>query len=173
MDREPRRTARDAGAEDRGVYIISVAAELVGVHPQTLRIYERKGLLSPSRTSGNSRRYSQSDIRRLKTIQQLTQEGVNLAGVQMVLDMESRLEEMRELMREMRSEMESVRKRAVREVERTRREQRAEIVPLTEVRRLTFPVRAARAKAPGPRRGPFAVGPGDAATTTRTEPRVR
>lgn len=161
MDREPGRSARDARLEDRGVYIISVAAELVGVHPQTLRIYERKGLLSPSRTSGNSRRYSASDIRRLRTIQRLTQEGVNLAGVQMVLDMESRLEEMRRHVREMRSEMERLRQEAMEEAERVRREQRAEIVPLAEARRLTFPVRAARAKAPGPRRGPIAVGPGD------------
>ncbi len=162
MDREPDRTVGDAGREDRGVYIISVAAELVGVHPQTLRIYERKGLLSPSRTSGNSRRYSQADIRRLQTILRLTQEGVNLAGVQMVLDMQNRLEEMRRNMKEIRSEMEQVRQRAVREMDRARREQRAEIVPLAEVRRLTFPVRGARGKAPGPRRGPFAVGPGDA-----------
>jgi MerR family transcriptional regulator/heat shock protein HspR len=166
MDREPGLTRGDTGAEDRGVYIISVAAELVGVHPQTLRIYERKGLLSPSRTSGNSRRYSAADIRRLQTIQRLTQEGVNLAGVQMVLDMEIRLEEMRRRMRELRTEMGRLEKQALQEVEQARREQRAEIVPLAEVRRLMFPVRAARAKGPGPRRGPIAVGPGDATPTT-------
>lgn len=162
MDREPGRTSRDAEVEDRGVYIISVAAELVGVHPQTLRIYERKGLLSPSRTSGNSRRYSASDIRRLQTIQRLTQEGVNLAGVQMLLDMESRMEEMRARVQHLRSEMERLRQEALYEADRVRREDRAEIVPLAEARRLTFPVRTARAKAPGPRQGPFAVGPGDA-----------
>jgi MerR family transcriptional regulator/heat shock protein HspR len=166
MDREPGPTGRDPRAGDRGVYIISVAAELVGVHPQTLRIYERKGLLSPSRTSGNSRRYSASDIRRLQTIQRLTQEGVNLAGVQMVLDMQTRLEEMRRRMTELRTEMERLQTRALEEVERARREQRAEIVPLAEVRRLAFPVRAARAKGPGPRRGPIAVGPGDAPPIT-------
>src|SRR2546423_5434569 len=91
---------------ERGVYIISVAAELVGVHPQTLRIYERKGLLSPSRTSGNTRRYSDRDIRRLQTIQRLTQEGVGLAGVQMILDMGNQLDELRDRIREMRVEME-------------------------------------------------------------------
>jgi MerR family transcriptional regulator/heat shock protein HspR len=165
MNREADPIAGGAGGDDRGVYIISVAAELVGVHPQTLRIYERKGLLSPSRTSGNSRRYSQSDIQRLQTILQLTQEGVNLAGVQMVLEMENRLEAMRRHLMEMRSEMERVRERALQEVDRARREQRAEIVPLAEVRRLTFPLRAGRGKAPGPRRGPIAVGPGDAGPT--------
>ena len=164
MDREPDQTR--AEAEDRGVYIISVAAELIGVHPQTLRIYERKGLLSPSRTSGNSRRYSRSDIRRLRTIQRLTQEGVNLAGVQMVLDMESQLEEMRLVMKEMRSEMERTRRRALQEVDRARREQRADIVPLAEARRVTFGVRAARGKAPGPRQGPIAVGPSHASPDT-------
>jgi hypothetical protein len=67
--------------DQRAVFIISVAAELAGVHPQTLRIYERKGLVRPKRTSGNTRRYSQADIDRLLAIQELTDEGVNLAGV--------------------------------------------------------------------------------------------
>jgi MerR family transcriptional regulator/heat shock protein HspR len=75
-------------SEDRAVYTISVAAELAGVHPQTLRIYERKGLVTPTRTSGNTRRYSERDIRRLRTIQQLTQErGVNLAGVRLIIEL--------------------------------------------------------------------------------------
>src|SRR5213596_1072610 len=81
---------RDEGkSDDRGVYIISVAAELAGVHPQTLRIYERKGLLDPARTAGGSRRYSQSDIDLLRRIQELTNEGLNLAGVQRVLALEA------------------------------------------------------------------------------------
>src|SRR6266511_967213 len=66
---------------DRAVFVISVAAELAGVHPQTLRIYERKGLVHPKRTSSNSRRYSERDIERLREIQELTGKGVNLAGV--------------------------------------------------------------------------------------------
>lgn len=80
---------------ERGVYIISVAAELAGVHPQTLRIYERKKLIEPERTSGNTRRYSEHDVEQLKKIQRLTQdEKVNLAGVRMVMDLQDRLQEM-------------------------------------------------------------------------------
>lgn len=80
---------------ERAIYIISVAAELAGVHPQTLRVYERKGLVTPSRTSGNTRRYSASDIERLKRIQELTNEGVNLAGVLRIMELEERIEELR------------------------------------------------------------------------------
>jgi MerR family transcriptional regulator/heat shock protein HspR len=95
------------------VYVISVAAELAGVHPQTLRIYERKGLLQPERTSGNTRRYSAADIARLQRIQELTQSvGVNLAGAKMILDLEEQLLRMRvqldrmaERMQDMESEM--------------------------------------------------------------------
>ena len=92
--------------EDRAVYIISVAAELTGVHPQTLRIYERKGLVRPRRTSGNSRRYSQRDIDLLKEIQELTQEqGINLAGVKMIMELESQLEELRRRAAELEAEL--------------------------------------------------------------------
>jgi len=83
------------GADRRAVYIISVAAELAGVHPQTLRIYERKGLVRPHRTSGNTRRYSQSDIDRLRRIQRLTQEGVNLAGAKRIMALEDELHRVR------------------------------------------------------------------------------
>ena len=79
-------------ADTRGLYIISVAAELAGVHPQTLRIYERKGLIEPSRTEGRSRRYSDRDIALLQRIQELTNEGVSLAGVSKILDLEAELE---------------------------------------------------------------------------------
>jgi MerR family transcriptional regulator/heat shock protein HspR len=80
--------------EERAVYVISVAADLAGVHPQTLRIYERKGLLSPQRTAGNTRRYSERDVEQLRQIQRLTQdEGVNLAGVRIIMDMQRRLDE--------------------------------------------------------------------------------
>ena len=82
--------------EDRAVYIISVAAELAGVHPQTLRIYERKGLVAPKRTSGNTRRYSDRDIRLLRQIQDLTQEsGINLAGVKAIIELQAQLEALR------------------------------------------------------------------------------
>src|SRR4029078_5596224 len=82
--------------EERAVYIISVAAELAGVHPQTLRIYERKGLVAPKRTAGNTRRYSDRDIRLLRQIQDLTQEGgINLAGVKMVIELQAQPEALR------------------------------------------------------------------------------
>lgn len=78
-------------ADTRALYIISVAAELAGVHPQTLRIYERKGLLEPARTSGRSRRYSDEDIELLRRIQELTAEGISLIGVQRILALEAEL----------------------------------------------------------------------------------
>ena len=79
----------------RGVFVISVAAELAGVHPQTLRIYERKGLVDPARTGGGNRRYSEEDIERLRRIQDLTTEGLNLAGVKRVLALEAELARLR------------------------------------------------------------------------------
>ena len=80
---------------NRAVYVISVAAELAGVHPQTLRIYERKGLLAPARTAGGSRRYSDADLALLERIAQLTDEGLNLAGVQRVLELEQTVAELK------------------------------------------------------------------------------
>jgi len=92
--------------DDRAVYIISVAAELAGVHPQTLRIYERKGLLRPRRTPGNTRRYSDRDIERLREIQELTQRrGVNLAGVKMIMELQAELEELRRRTAELEEEL--------------------------------------------------------------------
>ncbi|MEG0072038.1 MAG: MerR family transcriptional regulator [Raoultibacter sp.] len=78
---------------NRPLYMISIAAELAGVHPQTLRIYEQKGLLTPQRTSGNTRMYSQADIERLDMINQLTSEGINLAGVIRIMDLQGRIDE--------------------------------------------------------------------------------
>ena len=79
--------------KNRPLYMISIAAELAGVHPQTLRSYEQKGLVTPRRTSGNTRMYSQADIDRLNLINELTSEGINLAGVIRILDLQGRLEE--------------------------------------------------------------------------------
>ena len=93
MDRDDRDTMN--AADRRAVYIISVAAELAGVHPQTLRIYERKGLVRPQRTSGNTRRYSPADIDLLRRIQGLTQEGVNLAGAKRIIALEEDLRRLR------------------------------------------------------------------------------
>lgn len=91
----------------RAVYVISVAAELAGVHPQTLRIYERKGLLAPARTSGGSRRYSDADLAQLDRIAQLTDEGLNLAGVQRVLELERTVAELQAQLEEARLAHES------------------------------------------------------------------
>ncbi len=114
------------GPEGRGaraVYVISVAAELAGVHPQTLRIYERKGLLDPARTVGGSRRYSEHDIAQLRRIQDLTNAGLNLEGVKRVLELEAEVERLR-------SELAEVRRQAAEEVERTHRQYRRDLVPV-------------------------------------------
>ena len=83
-----------AKRNENALYVISIAAELAGVHPQTLRVYERKGLVSPHRTEGNTRRYSEEDIERLRRIQALTNEGLNLAGVMRVMELEQELARM-------------------------------------------------------------------------------
>ncbi len=95
--------------EERAVYVISVAAELAGMHPQTLRIYERKGLLRPARSAGNTRRYSERDISRLHEIQELTQRGVNLAGVKMIMEMQAKLERTRREIQELSRELDRAR----------------------------------------------------------------
>jgi MerR family transcriptional regulator/heat shock protein HspR len=84
------------------VYVISVAAELAGVHPQTLRIYERKGLLLPARTVGGSRRSSEADIAQLQRIQELTDDGLNLAGVKRVVELEGEVDDLRRQLAELR-----------------------------------------------------------------------
>jgi MerR family transcriptional regulator/heat shock protein HspR len=93
---DPEKRGSVNGPDRRAVYIISVAAELAGVHPQTLRIYERKGLVRPQRTSGNTRRYSEADIERLRRVQRLTQEGMNLAGAKRIMALEEELHRMRQ-----------------------------------------------------------------------------
>lgn len=107
---------------DAGVYIISVAAELAGVHPQTLRTYERKGLLTPKRTAGGTRRYSERDVSRVQLIQQLTQEeGVNLAGVLRILELEDEIDRLQRQLERTRQEVERVRaasQKALREAQR-------------------------------------------------------
>ena len=109
----------------RAVYVISVAAELAGVHPQTLRIYERKGLVDPARTSGGSRRYSEADIEQLRRIQELTNEGLNLYGVQRVLELEAEVARLR-------AELAEVRKQAAAAVDDAHRQHRRELVPLRQ-----------------------------------------
>ena len=93
----------DTSGHHRAVYIISVAAELTGVHPQTLRVYERKGLVAPARTGGMSRRYSEADLERIRRVQELTNDGLNLAGVARVLELERELERLRSRLAELES----------------------------------------------------------------------
>ena len=119
-----RKAARRADV-DRGVYVISVAAELAGVHPQTLRIYERRGLLDPARTGGGSRRYSQRDIDRLRRIQELTESGLNLAGVKRVMELED------EVVR-LRAQINQLAREAREAVERTHRQYRRDLVPVKQ-----------------------------------------
>ncbi|MBK5287516.1 MAG: MerR family transcriptional regulator [Acidimicrobiia bacterium] len=109
--------------DQRALYIISVAAELAGVHPQTLRIYERKGLIEPARTQGRSRRYSERDVALLRRIQELTNEGVGLAGVRRILELESQVEALE-------SQVRSAHQDARLAAQRARREQRVDLVPV-------------------------------------------
>ncbi|MBC7229700.1 MAG: MerR family transcriptional regulator [Actinobacteria bacterium] len=118
-------------ASDEPVYVISVAARLADVHPQTLRIYERKGLISPQRVR-NRRRYSEADIERCRLIQELTQErGVNLAGVKMILEMRGSMEAMRERILSMEREMEAMRREVEERVREVRESFRNDIVPVS------------------------------------------
>jgi MerR family transcriptional regulator, heat shock protein HspR len=113
----------DALRRAMAVYVISVAAELAGVHPQTLRIYERKGLLEPARTRGGNRRYSDVDIDRLRRIQELTTAGLNLEGVRQVMALEEENERLRQTLAQARLE-------ARQAVEDTHRHYRRDLVPL-------------------------------------------
>jgi MerR family transcriptional regulator/heat shock protein HspR len=114
----------------RALYVISVAAELAGVHPQTLRIYERKGLLAPARTSGRSRRYSDRDIALLRRIQELTNDGVSLAGVQRILALEDELAVATARIAELEARIETMRDEMEKRVEATHRQYRHELVPV-------------------------------------------
>jgi MerR family transcriptional regulator/heat shock protein HspR len=114
---------------DRALYVISVAAELAGVHPQTLRIYERKGLLSPARTTGRSRRYSDRDIALLRRIQDLTTEGVTLAGVQRILDLETQLEQANEIIDALREQLAALTREMEERVAEAHRQYKRELVP--------------------------------------------
>jgi len=109
----PRRRRNLFADGDRPLYMISVAAELAGVHPQTLRIYERRSLVTPQRTAGNTRVYSDADIERLRLIQQLTQEeGINLAGVVRIIELEDQRQRLAEEIAQLQQVLEAVRRRA-------------------------------------------------------------
>ena len=117
---------------DRALYIISVAAELAGVHAQTLRIYERKGLIEPSRTEGGSRRYSDRDIALLRRIQDLTNEGVSLAGVRKILDLEDELADLRRLVADLEGELEEQRRELKARIDAVHRQYRRALVPVKQ-----------------------------------------
>lgn len=119
--------------QDRPLYMISVAADLAGVHPQTLRIYERRQLVSPQRSSGNTRLYSQADVERLRRIQQMTAEmGMNLAGVERVFELEQQLHAMTTKVRRLEKRAGDL-AAEVERLEELRRSLRAEIVPYVRV----------------------------------------
>ena len=107
------------------MFVISVAAELAGVHPQTLRIYERKGLVEPARTGGGNRRYSEHDIEQLRRIQMLTSDGLNLAGVKRVIELEARVAELEAALDELRAQARAA-------VDQTHRTYRRDLVPLSQ-----------------------------------------
>ena len=109
----------------RAVYVISVAAELAGVHPQTLRIYERKGLVDPARTGGGSRRYSDADIALLQRISDLTDEGLNLAGVKRVLQLEARIAQLEAALQQVQTDASVA-------VDDVHRQYRRDLVPFKE-----------------------------------------
>lgn len=124
------RRARDVAPEE-GVYVISIAAELAGMHPQTLRTYERRGLIDPVRSAGNTRRYSQRDVERLRLIQRLTQrDGLNLAGVQRVLELREELAAARARIGELEQRVETLVERLREDVEAAHRSHRHELVPM-------------------------------------------
>ena len=119
--------------ESQAIYVISVAAELAGVHPQTLRVYERKGLLQPQRTAGNTRRYSDRDIGVLRRIQELTQEGVNLAGVMRIMELELEMGALNERHEKVMSQLEAT---LARLEEFASERERTALVPFKDVRRV-------------------------------------
>ncbi len=121
-----------AADDDRALFMISVAAELAGVHPQTLRMYERRGLVHPQRTGGNTRRYSQRDVERLRRIQELTDLGLNLAGVERVLAMEEQMQVMAAEVLALQTRLEEAMRTMRAEVERVERSHRFELVPVRQ-----------------------------------------
>lgn len=151
-------TVRAEIDRDRGVFMISVAAELADMHPQTLRMYEARGLITPKRSPKNTRLYSQEDVDRLRRIQEMTAEkGLNLAGVETVLELEDKLEELRGELRAMQERAAEMERQMATEIARARRELGGEIVPYgayesdalappadDEIRAVPIPVQRAR-----------------------------
>jgi MerR family transcriptional regulator/heat shock protein HspR len=147
--RRPPRTATVTRVEvetDRGVFMISVAAELANMHPQTLRMYEARGLIEPRRSPKGTRLYSQEDVERLRRIQEMTADlGLNLAGVERVLRLEEEIDRMQARIEEMELEALQAQVRLAQEIEEVRRSFKAELVPYHGGREL---VRAADVRSP-------------------------
>ena len=145
-DAERKRRAGEGRIDqERGVFMISVAAELAEMHPQTLRMYEARGLITPKRSPTNTRLYSQADVERLRRIQEMTsQEGLNLAGVETVLDLERRLERMRSDLAKMRKRAAEMENRMTKELERLRKSIGGELVPYGAYEPKRIPIRRNR-----------------------------
>ncbi|MHB0914123.1 MAG: heat shock protein transcriptional repressor HspR [Thermoleophilia bacterium] len=135
----------DKKHEERALYMISVAAELAGMHPQTLRIYEQKGLITPARTPRNTRLYSEDDIVRLRYIQKLTTVmGMNLAGVEKVIELEEQIEELHSRLTNLRQEVELSTRRLQDEIEAVHRSYRRELVLIPKGEIVVSPARGKR-----------------------------
>lgn len=126
---------------DSPLFMISVAAELAGMHPQTLRVYERRGLVRPQRSAKNTRRYSRRDVQRLRRIQELTGMGLNLAGIERVLEMEERLQEMAREIEQLHASLSRAAQDARRAVAEAERGRRFELVPLRPAALVPLPRR--------------------------------
>lgn len=124
---------RPSTPQRRAVFVISVAAELAGMHPQTLRIYERKGLIDPYRTPGGTRRYSQDDIDRLALIQEMTEQGLNLAGVHKVMELQRQVAHLEGKVEALREELDRTRESAAREARDIHQSYRHELMLRTQM----------------------------------------
>jgi MerR family transcriptional regulator/heat shock protein HspR len=135
MPRDGRHQARVHVERNRGVFMISVAAELANMHPQTLRMYEARGLIEPKRSPKGTRLYSQEDVERLRRIQEMTADlGLNLAGVERVLRLEAEIDDMQARIEEIELEALQAQVRLAEEIEAVRRSFRAELVPFPNSR---------------------------------------
>jgi MerR family transcriptional regulator, heat shock protein HspR len=129
---------------ERGVYMISVAAELAGMHPQTLRMYELRGLIQPQRSPKGTRLYSQLDVDRLRRIQELTEMGLNLVGVEKVFELETELERMSDRITILERRAATIHREMEREIEDVRKQFRAELVPYEAAGTSLVPIRHSR-----------------------------
>lgn len=123
-----------------GIYLIGIAAEMAGMHPQTLRVYERRGLVRPGRSAGNTRLYSDADVALLRRIQELSEAGLNLAGIERVMDLEQRVARAEARVRELETELERERASGRERIEEVRRSGRAELVRWVRTETALVPV---------------------------------